>query len=142
MSAGINFGKAISGLNRSILLGFALLLLLTGTTLSREAASLQEQNRSESTEIKIPKTAQDHRELAEKYSSMATAYRQEAEEHRKMKEQYQKKVARNPKDPEGLRMRKMRMHCDNIIRHAEAIAYEAERIAEYHKLRAREIEGE
>lgn len=95
-----------------------------------------------SQEMKIPQTAQDHRELAERYQKKAAEYRQEIEMHKKMLADFSKTVARNPKDTgENPYIRKMRLHCEKYIRAAENLAREAEEMAKFHTFRARELEG-
>ena len=49
-------------------------------------------------DMKMPHTAQEHRERAEQYQKKAVEYRKDAEAHRKMLGDYSKTVARNPKD--------------------------------------------
>jgi hypothetical protein len=93
-------------------------------------------------EMKAPRTAQEHRDRAEKYQKTAAEYRQEAEAHRKMLDDYSNTVARNPKDSsENPYIKKMRLHCEKYIRAAENLAREAEEMAKYHTMRAKEMEG-
>lgn len=95
-----------------------------------------------SQEMKSPQTAQEHRERAEQYQKKAAEYRQEVEAHRKMLSDYSKTVARTPKDPgENAYIKKMRLHCTKYIRAAEELAREADEMAKYHLMRAKEMEG-
>ena len=93
-------------------------------------------------EMKVPQTAQEHRERAEEYRKKAAEYRKEAEAHRKMLTDYSKTVAKNPKDStENPYIKKMRLHCEKYIKAAEALAREADEMAKFHTMRAKEMEG-
>ncbi len=93
-------------------------------------------------EMKAPHTAQEHREHAERYQKKAVEYRKEAEAHRKMLADYSKTVAKNPKDTnENAYIKKMRLHCQKFSKAAEALALEAEEMAKFHTMRAKEVEG-
>jgi hypothetical protein len=93
-------------------------------------------------EVKAPHTAQEHRAHAEQYQQKAATYRKEAAAHQQMLADYSKTVARNPKDTnENAYIRKMRLHCQKYSKAAEALALEAEEMAKFHTLRAKEVEG-
>jgi uncharacterized protein HemX len=93
-------------------------------------------------EMKAPQTAREHREHAEQYQKKAAEYRKEAEAHRKMLADYSKTVARNPKDTnENAYVKKMRRHCQKYSNAAEALAQEADEMAKFHTMRAKETEG-
>ena len=93
-------------------------------------------------DMKMPHTAQEHREHAEQYQKKAAEYRKEAEAHKKMLADYSKRVARNPKDTgESGYIKKMRLHCERYGKAADALALEAEEMAKFHTMRAKEVEG-
>jgi uncharacterized protein HemX len=93
-------------------------------------------------EMKAPQTAQEHRERAEQYQKKAVEYRQEAVAHRKMLADYSKTVAKSPKETgENAYIQKMRLHCEKYSKAAEALAVEAEEMAKFHTMRAKEMEG-
>lgn len=93
-------------------------------------------------EMKAPQTAQEHRGRAEEYQKKAAEYRKEAEGHRKMLVEYSKTVAKNPKDTnENAYIKKMRLHCEKYSKAAEALASEADEMAKFHTMRAKEMEG-
>jgi hypothetical protein len=93
-------------------------------------------------EMKAPQTAQEHRDRAEQYRKKAAEYRVEAESHKKMLADYSKGVAKNPKDTgENAYIKKMRLHCEKYINAAENLAREADEMAKYHEMRAKEVEG-
>ena len=95
-------------------------------------------------EAKVPATPEEHFARASDYESKAKQYRQEAGLHRKMLEA--ELTALPPKlkssGPEPGWVQKMRKHCEGYIRQAEALAQEAERFAEFHRMRGRELKGE
>jgi hypothetical protein len=94
--------------------------------------------------VKIAVTPEDHLAKAEEYKKKAATYREEAAFHRKMLDDYKKTVASGPigKVPENPYIAKMRKHCEGYIKDAEALAAEAERFAEFHRMRAAELRGE
>jgi hypothetical protein len=93
-------------------------------------------------EMKAPQTAQEHRERAECYKKKAAEYRAEAESHKKMLADYSKGVAKNPKDTgENPYVKKMRLHCEKYVNAAEGLAREADEMAKFHEMRAKEVEG-
>lgn len=93
-------------------------------------------------EAKVPQTVADHETLAQKYKSEASGYRKTAEEHKQMAEAYARKhpddAKRNVKNPWNIKMQK---HCMGIAQDAEKLAIEAEKAAEYHTLRGKELQG-
>jgi hypothetical protein len=107
-----------------------------------EGAKQDHSGHASGQEMKIPQTAKDHYELAERYQKKAAEYRQEVEMHKKMLAEFNKRVAKNPKDTgENPYIRKMRLHCEKYINAAENLAREADEMARFHTLRAKEMEG-
>jgi hypothetical protein len=99
--------------------------------------------RAEEVQRLVPDTSEQHLEKAEQYEKKAAAYRQDADEHRKMLAEYRKRIATNPKDVlENPWLKKMRVHCEKYIKEAEALARQADKFAEYHRLRAAELRGQ
>ncbi len=122
-----------------ILITLAFMLMVVGAF--RVLAMAQDHHDHEQ-EMKAPKTAQDHRARSEQYQKKAEEYRREAAAHRKMLVDYSKTVARNPKDTlENAYIKKMRIHCEKYSKAADALANEAEEMAKYHTMRAKEMEG-
>ena len=115
----------------------ALAIAIPVPTLARDAS-----RHYSAQEMKAPQTAQEHRERAEYYQKKAAEYRKDAEAHKKMLADYGKTVAKNPKDiGENAYIKKMRLHCEKYIKAAEALAQEADEMAKYHTMRAKEMEG-
>ena len=79
--------------------------------------------------------------LAKSYAEKAAAYRAEAEHHRQMAEAYKKSVATTPKAPANPWATKMHRHCMAFVKDAEKLAADAQKAADYHTLRAKELEG-
>jgi uncharacterized protein HemX len=125
-----------------LLIGVAALTLTAGFSIWGMAQDAKQDHSAHAQEMKAPQTAQEHRERAEQYRKKAAEYRKEAEAHKKMLADYSKTVARNPKDTgENAYIKKMRLHCEKYINAAEALAQEADEMAKYHTMRAKEMEG-
>jgi hypothetical protein len=92
-------------------------------------------------DVKIPSTVDEHMALASEYKAKAAEYRKEAQRHRDMYEAYKKSVAANPKNPPPASVVKMREHCQMLAKDADKLASDAEKAAEYHELRAKELQG-
>ncbi len=131
-----------------------LLLLVTGalagavlTMLQAPQASAQateEKPAGDQPTYKIPQTFEDHMALAERYRKKAATYREEAEIHEKMLAGYRKDASLFP-NKSGIEppwFTKLRKHCEDYINRAEALAAEADRFAEFHRMRALEFRGE
>lgn len=118
------------------------LLMLVLSGLNQPALAQDHSGHAQGKEMRVPQTAAEHRQHAEHYRSKAAEYRREAEAHRKMLTDYSKGVARNPKETlENPYIKKMRLHCEKYIKAAEDLAIEADEMARFHELRAKELEG-
>ena len=123
-------------------IGVVALTLTAGLSIWGMAQDAKQDHSAHAQEMKAPQTAQEHLERAEQYRKKAAEYRKEAEAHKKMLADYSKTVARNPKDTgENAYIKKMRLHCEKYINAAEALAQEADEMAKYHTMRAKEMEG-
>lgn len=105
----------------------------------------------------FPQTAEDHLSMADDYVNLAASHRREADLHRRMITAYERlaadlaaqpaqpkkrgriipvgKRARDSKDPAA----EYRSHCEAYIHGAELLADEAEKLAGFHRARAREL---
>lgn len=93
-------------------------------------------------DAKVPTTVADHEALAKQYAERAAAYKAEADSHRKMAEAYKKTVATSPKIPgENPFVKKMEKHCQALARDADKLAADSQKAADYHMLRAKELQG-
>jgi uncharacterized protein HemX len=125
-----------------LLISAVALMLTAGLSIWGMAQDAKQDHSAHAQEMKAPQTTQEHRERAEQYQKKAAEYRKEAEAHKKMLADYSKTVARNPKDTgENAYIKKMRLHCEKYIKAAEALAQEADEMAKYHTMRAKEMEG-
>lgn len=113
--------------------------------LATEAEKFGDFYRERAAELRTPAakvlvTPKEHMAKAEEYSKKAAAYRADAAAHQTMLADFrgQAKTARPDEDPER---REMRIHCEGFISKAEALATEAEHFAEFHRLRAAELQG-
>jgi hypothetical protein len=101
----------------------------------------QGQEQASTHEMKVPETARDHHEMAEHYQKVAAQTREDVAMHKKMLADFTKGVAANPKSGENPYAKQMRQHCEKYIKSAEALATEADASANFHALRAKELEG-
>ncbi len=93
---------------------------------------------------KPPLTVEGHLALVERYKRKAAEYRKEADDHRKMLAGYRRDAAVFPNKTgrEFPWFTKLRQRCEGYIQRADTLADESERFAEFHRMRARELQGE
>jgi hypothetical protein len=84
--------------------------------------------------VKLPETAADHVAAAKGYEDRAAAWRQEAALHRDMAAAYGKT---HPASSEAAMMEK---HCGKLAADAEKLAEDADTMAGYHRVRAKELQ--
>ena len=92
-------------------------------------------------EAKAPESSADHEALAKTYQEKAASYRKEADWHKAMAAAYTKA---NPDSKGGIKNSssvKMQKHCKAMVSTAEKLATEAEKAADFHNLRAKELQG-
>jgi hypothetical protein len=92
-------------------------------------------------EAKVPQTAADHEAMAKQYKDQAAQFKKVAEDHKAMAEAYKKSFAApaakaGQKNPWAAKMEK---HCTALSKDAEKLAADAEKAAEYHTMRAKEL---
>ena len=93
-------------------------------------------------QVKVPETAADHLALAKTYQQKAAAYHKEAADHRAMADEYKKGVPGATKSGgENPWAKKMEAHCRAIATDADKLATDAEKAAEFHTMRAKELQG-
>ena len=93
--------------------------------------------------VKIPETAQEHLAMAASYREKVKTYLQEVETHQQMLEAYRYKVVATPKSIyENPWLKKMRKHCEAYIADARRLAAAAQKFADYHELRGKELQGQ
>src|SRR2546430_11060478 len=92
-------------------------------------------------EAKIPTTAAEHQTLAQQYKDKAAALRAEAKEHREMAEAYKKKSGAGATGQEDAKTAKMLKSLRSMATMADKMADDADKTAEYHAQRAKELGG-
>jgi hypothetical protein len=111
--------------------------LLLGLTLAFTSASAL-------AEVKIPTTPEEHFALAKKYQDEAETAKKEAEEHKAMAAAAKASIASShaaahgQKDPN---VEKMLKHCAALAAAADKVASTAQKAADYHNLRGKELQG-
>lgn len=92
-------------------------------------------------EAKVPATAAEHDALAKQYKDQAAQYKKVADEHRAMAAAYAKShpdAKGNVKNPFNEKMQK---HCAALAKDADKLAADAEKAADYHEMRGKELQG-
>ena len=94
-------------------------------------------------DVKIPQTTAEHEAMAKQYKDQAAQYKKVAADHRAMAEAYKKSVAM-PEMKGGQKnpwVAKMEKHCGILAKDAEKLAADAEKAADFHTMRAKELQG-
>jgi hypothetical protein len=92
-------------------------------------------------EAKVPETGADHEVMAKTYQEKAASYRKDADWHKEMAAAYAKA---NPDSKGGVKNSwnvKMQKHCKAMVITAEKLATEAQKAADFHSLRGKELQG-
>lgn len=92
-------------------------------------------------QIKLPQTAAEHEARAKTYRDQAVEYRKSAAEHKQMAADYVKQHPDMKGSPKGAWTQKMSKHCQMLQNDFEKLAVDAEKAADFHTLRAKEIQG-
>jgi hypothetical protein len=87
----------------------------------------------------MPDTAQGYLKRAAEYERKAKDLREEARAHRVMLDDFIRREPHNKTGSEYPWVAKMRKHCEGYIRQSEALAQEAEGLAEFLRWRAKEL---
>jgi len=121
----------------ALLLGAMVVLIAIVFSASRAAA----QNNS-NPEMRAPQTAADHLALADHYQKQAAELRGEVEMHKQMLAEFATDVAHNPKTSgENSYVKAMRLQYERYQQAADKMIAEDTELAEFHTLRAKELEG-
>ena len=96
-------------------------------------------------QMRVPESPDEHFARAASYAAKAGAYRQEAAAHRRMFADYESSGSNSAIQSKMGRelpwVAKMRNHCDSYVKEAERLAAEADRFAEFHRMRGAEMQG-
>jgi hypothetical protein len=92
-------------------------------------------------DAKVPTTAAEHEALAKQYRDQAAQYQKVAEEHKAMAAAYgaAHQPTNGPTPNAGAE--KMKKHCEVIAKDAEKLASDTAKAADYHAMRAKELQG-
>ena len=92
-------------------------------------------------EMKVPTTAAEHEALAKQYKEQAAQYKKVAADHKAMAEAYAKAHPDTKGGAKNPFNEKMQKHCKALAADAEKLATDAEKAADFHTLRAKELQG-
>jgi hypothetical protein len=92
-------------------------------------------------DMKVPMTTAEHEALAKQYKDQAASYKKVAEEHKAMAEAYGKAHPDTKGNVKNAFNQKMQKHCSMLAKDAEKLATDAEKAADFHTLRAKELQG-
>jgi hypothetical protein len=129
--------------------GLTLALIAAGSLLGSVARAgeqaAQQTASKKDAEMSAPATADEHLARAATYQEKAATYREDAAVHRKMFADYERKTGNPALQSKAGRelpwVAKMRKHCEAYIKDAETLAADADRFAEFHRMRAEEMRG-
>ena len=107
-------------------------------TLAVAPSFAQEANVPQGQETNVPQPVAEHEARAQVYTNRAAQYRQEAEEHKQLAREYANKPTGRGKNPWSVKMEK---HCLTIARDFEKLATDEQKAADYHLMRAKEMQG-
>ena len=92
-------------------------------------------------DAKVPTTTAEHEAIAKQYKDQAAQYKKIADDHRAMAAAYAKA---NPDSKGGVKNswnEKMQKHCKALAADADKMAADAEKAADFHTLRGKELQG-
>jgi uncharacterized protein YukE len=92
-------------------------------------------------EAKVPTTVAEHEALAKQYKEEATQYKKVGDEHREMAAAYAKAHPDSKGGVKNAWNAKMQKHCEMLSKDADKLAADAEKAADYHTSRAKELQG-
>jgi hypothetical protein len=92
-------------------------------------------------DAKIPTTVAEHEALAKQYKDQATQYKKVADDHRAMAAAYSTVHQPSNGPTANAGGVKMKKHCEAIAKDADKLASDTERAADFHTLRAKELQG-
>jgi len=92
-------------------------------------------------DAKVPTTAAEHEALAKQYKDQAAQYKKVADDHRAMAAAYASSHQPTNGPTPNAGAVKMKKHCEAIAKDADKLASDTEKAADYHTMRAKELQG-
>jgi hypothetical protein len=92
-------------------------------------------------EAKVPQTVAEHEAMAKQYKEQAAQYKKVADDHRAMAAAYAKAHPDTKGGSKNPWNEKMQKHCKALAADADKMATDAEKAADFHTLRAKELQG-
>ena len=92
-------------------------------------------------EAKVPTTAAEHEAMAKQYKEESAQFKKVADDHRAMAAAYAATHQPTNGPTPNTGTVKMKKHCEAIAKDADRLASDAEKAADYHTLRAKELQG-
>jgi hypothetical protein len=92
-------------------------------------------------DAKVPTTTAEHDALAKQYKDQAAAYKKVGDEHRAMADAYAKAHQPGKGQNSNPFNDKMQKHCAALAKDADKLAADAEKAADYHTMRGKELQG-
>jgi len=92
-------------------------------------------------DVKVPTTAAEHEALAKQYKDQAAQYKKVADDHRAMAAAYASAHQPTNGPTANAGAVKMKKHCEAIAKDADKLASDTEKAADYHTMRAKELQG-
>jgi hypothetical protein len=92
-------------------------------------------------EAKVPDTTAEHEAVAKQYKDQAAQFKKVGDEHRAIADAYAKAhpdAKGGVKNPFNAKMQK---HCAALAKDADKLAADVDKAADYHSLRAKELQG-
>lgn len=92
-------------------------------------------------EAKVPTTTAEHEALAKQYKDQAAQFKKVGDDHRAMAAAYAKDHPDSKGGVKNTWNTKMQKHCAALAKDADKLAADAEKAAEHHTMRAKELQG-
>jgi hypothetical protein len=92
-------------------------------------------------DAKVPTTAAEHEALAKQYQDQAAQYKKVADDHKAMATAYGKAHPDSKGGGKNPWNAKMQKHCEKLSKDANKVAVDSEKAADYHTMRAKELQG-
>jgi hypothetical protein len=140
---------------RTLAPALAFVGLAAAVTAQEPASKSPPEGQAEVVGLHFPHTAEDHLSVAEDYVKLAASHRKDADLHRRMLAAYERLVAELAAQPASPQKRgktlpsaksakrardplaDYRAHCEGYVGAAELLAEQADKLAEFHRSRAR-----